>query len=94
MSGQIQACPLCGESSAVRPKLVLIDEAWVDGTDVDGTVKDPRLKFYVDLRVDDIEPDNLRAYPLEQFVNGLYCDRCEKGFVSEEGRRQNRRRYR
>jgi hypothetical protein len=84
-----ESCPLCGESSTVRPKLVLIDEAWIP---VSG--KDPRLAYFADLRVDDVEAQNLRGRPLEQFIDGFYCDRCNKGFVSEDGLKQGRRRYR
>jgi hypothetical protein len=83
------ACPLCGEGSAVRPKVVLIDEAWVPAPD-----KDPRYAYFADLRVDDVQPQNLRETPLEQFIDGYYCDRCNKGFVSEEGLKEARRRYR
>jgi hypothetical protein len=83
----LQSFPLCGETSAVRPKLVLIDEAWVPAPG-----KDPRLAYFSDLRVDDVQPQNLREHPLEQFING-YCDRCNKGFVSKEGLKEGRRRY-
>ena len=81
-------CPLCGESSAVRPKLLMIDEAWIPAPG-----KDPRLAYFADLRVDDVEAQYLREHPLEQFIDGFYCDRCKKGFVSEEGLRDGRRRY-
>ena len=88
MIDQSEACPLCGDTSAVRPKLVLIDEAWVAAPG-----KYPRLKYFADLRVDDVRPENIRERPLEQFVDGFYCDRCKKGFVSEEALKENRRRY-
>jgi hypothetical protein len=65
-----EVCPLCGETSAVRPKLVLIDEAWLPAPG-----KDPRLAYFADLRVDDVQPKNLREQPLEQFIDGFYCDR-------------------
>lgn len=88
MTDQAEACPLCGETSTVRPKLVLIDEAWVPAPG-----KDQRLMYFADLRVDDVKPENVREHPLQQFVDGFYCNRCKKGFVSEEGLKQNRRRY-
>jgi hypothetical protein len=84
-----EACPLCGGNSTVRPKLVLIDEAWVPAPG-----KDPRLAYHADLRVDDVKPEKLRDHPLEQFVEGYYCARCKKGFVSEEALKSRRRRYR
>jgi hypothetical protein len=84
-----EACPLCGQVSGVRPKLVLIDEAWIPAPG-----KDSRLEYIADLRADDISPENLSGPPLEQFVDGFYCDRCRKGFVSEDKLKPTRRRYR
>jgi len=49
--------------------------------------------YFADLRVDDVQAENLREAPLEQFIDGFFCDRCKKGFVSEEGLKENRRRY-
>lgn len=82
-------CPVCGESSVVRPKLLLIDEAWVPAQ-----YKAPRLAYFADLRVDDVQAQIVRERPLEQFIDGFYCDRCNKGFVSEEVLNEGRRRYR
>jgi hypothetical protein len=84
-----EICPACGESSAIRPKLLLIDEAWVPAPS-----KDARLAYFADLRVDDVQPQNVHDRPLEQFIDGFYCDRCNKGFVSEEVMKEGRRRYR
>ena len=84
-----EACPVCGSSSAVRPKLLLIDEAWVPAPG-----KDSRLKYHADLRVDNVQDQSVRERPLEQFIDGFYCDRCNKGFVSEEVLKEGRRRYR
>ncbi len=72
-----EACPFCGDTAAVRRKLVLIDEAWVPGNG-----EDPRLRYAADLRVDDVKPEHRRDAPLEQFVDGFFCGRCAKGFVS------------
>jgi hypothetical protein len=85
----IEPCPLCHESSAIRPKLLLIDEAWIPAPG-----KDSRLKYFADLRADDIRPEYLKAPPLEQFVDGYFCERCGKGFVSEAVLRADRRHYR
>jgi hypothetical protein len=57
----------------------LIDEAWVDEPG-----KDPRLAHFADLRVDDIKPELVSDRPLEQFIEGLYCDACGRGFVTED----------
>jgi hypothetical protein len=72
----VASCPLCGETSAVRPKL---DEAWVLSPG-----KDSRLACFADLRVDDVQPQNLREHPLEQFIDGFYCDRCNKGLKVQQ----------
>jgi hypothetical protein len=84
-----EICPVCGETSTVRPKLVLIDEAWAPAPG-----KDPHLAYFADLRVDDIQPERLLDHPLKQFIDGFYCDRCNKGFVSDEVLKEGRRRYR
>jgi hypothetical protein len=88
VADRTEACPLCGQTSAIRTKLILIDEAWVPAPG-----KDARLEYFADLRVDDVQAHNLREHPLEQFIDGFYCDRCNKGFVSEQGLEENRRRY-
>jgi hypothetical protein len=85
----VEPCPLCGSTSNTRPKLLLIDEAWVPAPG-----KDPRLKYCADLRADDVLPQYLHQAPLQQFVDGYYCDRCGKGFVAEQILKADRRRYR
>jgi hypothetical protein len=85
---RVETCPRCGESSAVHPKLVLIDAAWVP---VPG--KDAGYEYFTSLRVDAVQPQYLREHPLEQFLDGFFCDRCKKGFVSEKGLQENRKRY-
>jgi hypothetical protein len=89
MAIHTETCPTCGDSPTLRPKLLLIDEAWVP---VPG--KDPREVYFASLRVDDVQAQNVRERPLEQFVDGFYCDSCGKGFVSEEILKEGRRRYR
>ncbi len=88
MTTRTEVCPACGGSSALRPKLLLIDEAWVPSPG-----KDQRLAYFASLRVDDVQAQALRDSPLEQFIDGFYCDGCGKGFVSENILREGRRRY-
>ncbi len=85
----IEACPRCGDASAVRPKLLLIDEAWVAAPG-----KDPREKYFADLRVDDVAPESQKSPPLEQFVEGYYCDKCGHAFVPTAILNEDLRRYR
>ncbi len=73
------ACPFCGSAFAVRPKLVLVDEAWRPAPE-----KDCRLFYFADIRVDDLREEFVPAPPLEQFIHALFCDGCHKAFVSEE----------
>lgn len=84
-----ERCPLCGEAAAVRPKLLLINEAWVRAPG-----KDPRLAYFADLRVDDVKAELLSDPPLEQFIQGHFCEQCGRGFVSEEVLKETHRRYR
>jgi hypothetical protein len=72
-------CPRCGESSSVRSKLVLIDGKWVPG---------PGKEYYYTTRVDKFLDEILRETPLEQFMDGFYCNRCNIGFISELGLKQ------
>jgi hypothetical protein len=88
MESETEVCPQCGTTSGLRPKLVLIDEAWVYSPG-----KDPRLAYLADLRVDDVQPDKLRPQPLEQFIDGYFCENCGQAFVLEEDLKKTRRQY-
>jgi|LakMenEpi03Aug12_release.lakeMendotaPanAssembly.Ray.scaffolds.fasta_scaffold3774887_1 hypothetical protein len=71
-----EKCPTCGSSSTLRDKILLIDEAWVSERNLD-----PRLRYFSDLRVDELRPEVVRTEPMSQFVDGYYCEACGKGFV-------------
>jgi hypothetical protein len=88
MPKPIEHCPFCGSSEEIRPKLVLIDEAWRSEPG-----KDARESYFADLRVDDLVPEDVRSPPLEQFVDGFYCERCERAFVPDRVVRDGHRRY-
>jgi hypothetical protein len=70
---RVEVCPTCGQTTRLRAKLVLIDETWVPGPG-----KDTREAYFADLRVDDVEAASLRSQPLQQFIDGFYCDLCNK----------------
>ncbi|WP_226469667.1 hypothetical protein [Luteimonas panaciterrae] len=74
-----EPCPRCGETSTLREKLLLIDEAWVPAQG-----KDSRLRYAADLRVGALKPAVVRQSPLEQFVDGFFCEKCQKGFVPDD----------
>jgi hypothetical protein len=41
-----------------------------------------------------VKPEHLSDRPLEQFVQGHFCEKCGRGFVSEDVLKATRRRYR
>jgi hypothetical protein len=84
-SPRVEKCPRCGDTSSVRPKLLLIDAAWIS--------EPGRAAHFSCLRADDVKPEFLRESPLEQFVDGYYCDRCREGFVSDAVVKENPRYY-
>lgn len=76
-------CPKCLSDSHVRAKALLIGKA------------SPKLLFsdyeeragYLrrdQLAVDECKQEELQSSPLEQFVNGYYCDQCGIGFVPDD----------
>lgn len=78
----MESCPRCGAVQHVRPKEILIGAA------------SPKKRFNGEekagyrrrdqLAVDECKPALLKAAPLEQLVDGFYCDHCEVGFVTSE----------
>ncbi len=74
-----ECCPLCLSVQSVRPKMLLISEAWENAGSTDR-----RVLFGPPLRVGAIKSEYRFEPPLEQFIKGYYCDQCEKGFASEE----------
>ncbi|WP_156684296.1 hypothetical protein [Pseudomonas sp. Leaf127] len=78
----MQSCPRCSSVQYVRPKHMLIGAA------------SPKKRFNGEeragyqrldqLAVDECKPDLMNAPPLEQFVDGFYCDQCGVGFVASE----------
>ncbi|MFT3733696.1 MAG: hypothetical protein QM776_01445 [Rhodocyclaceae bacterium] len=84
-----EACPSCASTDFVRSKLLLIDEAWayVPGAD-------PRHAYFASLRVDDVKKEFLKESPLEQFIDGYYCDKCGRGFVTDAILNPEHRQYR
>ena len=75
-----ETCPICGETLEVRTKIVLIDEALVLYLPGPGVL--------------DVRAQYLRERPLQERIDGSYCDRCKKFSVSEEVLKRIRRRHR
>ncbi|MCS3811221.1 hypothetical protein FHY19_004321 [Xanthomonas arboricola] len=78
----LEPCPKCGRLEDVRPKTLLIGK------------ESPSKKFRGEepagyrrpdqLAVDEVVPEELRAEPLSQFIDGLFCDACGAGFVADQ----------
>jgi hypothetical protein len=75
MPNQNENCPICGESSAVRSKLVLIDAPWelVPGGD-------SRKRYLVSPVADEVTPE---AVQQRQVSHGYRCDHCGRDFARE-----------
>ncbi len=78
----IESCPRCGSLQHVRSKRILIGAASpkkrFDGEEKAGYQRLDQLA------VDECKPALLNAAPLEQLVDGFYCDHCGVGFVTSE----------
>ncbi|WP_248741332.1 MULTISPECIES: hypothetical protein [unclassified Pseudomonas] len=75
-----EACPRCGSAHAVRPKSILIGAA--SPSKLFPEEEKTGYRRLDQLAIDECEPQSLNAPPLEQFINGLYCDQCAIGFVA------------
>ena len=74
-------CPKCLNAGHVREKKLLIGKV------------SPKLLFSEEmagyrrrdqLAVDECKPDASKATPLNQFVDGYYCEKCGIGFVPDD----------
>lgn len=76
----VKSCPRCGSTQYVRPKAILIGaispKRRFNGEEKTG------FRRVDQLAVDECDPAELKPAPLEQFVDGLYCDNCGIAFVS------------
>lgn len=79
-SENAKICPKCLSDRHVREKKLLIGKA------------SPKLLFSEEmagyrrrdqLAVDECKSDVLKETPLEQFIDGYYCDKCGIGFVPD-----------
>ena len=77
----IEPCPKCESDLNIRPKLLLLaKDSPVEVLTLEE--KCGRRRRYK-LAIHECDPDVLEAPPLEQFVAGLYCDRCGIGYVPD-----------
>ena len=75
-----EACPRCKSADHIKPKLVLIDRA-DPAREADGR----RLGCACggDFSVTDLKPEFSASGASAQFVQGLYCELCDIGYVPE-----------
>ena len=66
-------------NAEVRAKKLLIDARWGSTSALDR-----RLYYYSDLRIDWVRGEELNEAPLEQFLDGFYCNSCGVGFITDE----------
>lgn len=78
----VEACPRCKSNHAVRSKKILIGAAsptvLLHGEEKAGYTRKDQLA------IDECVPSALGEAPMQQFVDGWYCERCGAGFVSED----------
>jgi hypothetical protein len=79
----IEPCPRCKSTDRIKSKLLLLAKyspAEIlkrDDNDWCG------YKRQENLAIDECDPQVLLSAPLEQFVAGLYCDRCGIGYIPD-----------
>jgi len=82
MEQSLEPCPRCGSAQHVRPKEMLIGAASpkqrFNGEEKTGHQRVDQLA------VDECKPERLKEPPLQQLVDGFYCDHCGAGFVSSD----------
>lgn len=67
----LRNCPQCGNTECIREKLLLID----------GKLHPNSCRS--NLRVDQVLKEKLKESPLEQFIDGFFCDKCGHGFIPD-----------
>ena len=76
-------CPKCNSDYAVRKKKILIS---MSRKEWHKQGRDPRemCPCCVKLTIDDCIKKHINESPLEQFVQGCFCDNCGIGFIPDE----------
>jgi hypothetical protein len=79
---KVNACPKCLSDTHVRAKKILIGKSSPRRLFPDFEER-AGYKRKDQLAVDECKQDALGVPPLEQFVDGCYCENCGIGFVSD-----------
>ena len=76
-------CPKCKSSEHVREKMLMIDKLNAEHLKYNPNERSA-CACQGDLSVDGLKPEFVIEGPLQQFVQGLFCEVCGVGFVPEE----------
>jgi len=89
LNAPVEACPRCNSADRVKLKLVLIDRA------DPARALDNRRSWTSDLSVSvtDLKPEFTVPGSVGQFIQGMYCIRCDVGYVPESMAKPPRPRY-
>ena len=66
---QDNICPKCKSNNNVYSKVLLIED--ILNSEMSRT----------SLRIDQLKEEHIKQTPLEQFIDGLFCERCDCGFI-------------
>jgi hypothetical protein len=74
-------CPKCGMNIHVIDKMILIGARSPNA--IFGDEEMCGYKRKDQLAIDECHPSRLKDVPLQQFVNGYFCNDCGVGFVDD-----------
>ena len=78
----LERCPRCMSHAHIQRKLILIGKA--SPKLLFGSEEKAGYRRKDQLAVDECKRDMIHSKPLEQFIDGYYCERCVIGFVADE----------
>lgn len=81
-------CPKCHVGTHVRGKKILIGKASPRMLFADECEERAGYRRTDQLAIDECTAEALGIAPLEQFIDGFYCARCETGFVADTVRKR------
>ena len=77
---EVEPCPRCDSIAHVRRKLVLVERSDAGHSSSNWRVSCP---CDGDLSVSDLLPEYVAAGAAAQFIEGLYCEQCETGYIPD-----------
>jgi hypothetical protein len=80
-SEPFEACPHCGSAGRIKSKLVLIDR--LDPARAGDETRTWESACAGGVSVTDLKPNFVVSGPIGQLIPGLYCERCDLGYLPE-----------